>query len=158
MNSFHEAAKLKFYRLNAGNYSLSVVKTWLKVRSAHDYLNCGPIEFMNLVEHIKDAACSSVQALYGIDLAKDEIAVNQTKQEFEGDYTIVDFNYTREALSRVLNVSREPEAIPLDTLDVPYWGRNFMKWNDEPGRRQEEVIDALKKAADLAEQLGQKCK
>ena len=77
--------------MNAGNYSLSVVKTWLKVRSAHDYLNCGPIEFMNLVEHIKDAACSSVQALYGIDLAKDEIAVNQTKQEFEGDYTIVLF-------------------------------------------------------------------
>ena len=94
-----------------------------------------------------------------IDTVSQECLATSIERAYkEGDYTIVDFNYTREALSRVLNVSREPEAIPLDTLDVPYWGRNFMKWNDEPGRRQEEVIDALKKAADLAEQLGQKCK
>ena len=71
---------------------------------------------------------------------------------------IVDFNYTREALSRILKVSREPEANPSDPLDVPYWGRNFMEWNDEPGRKKEDVIDALKSAADLTEQLAKKCK
>ena len=76
----------------------------------------------------------------------------------EGDYTIVDFNYTREALSRILNVSREPEVIPSDPLDVPYWGRNFMEWNDAPERKKEDVIDALKTAADLAEQLAKQCK
>ena len=76
----------------------------------------------------------------------------------EGDYAIVDFNYTREALSRILKVSREAEAISSDPLDVPYWGRNFMEWNDAPGRKKEDITDALGSAADLAEQLAKKSK
>jgi hypothetical protein len=72
---------------------------------------------------------------------------------FEGHYTIVDFNYTREALSRVLQVSREPAELPGDPLDVPYWGRNFMEWNDVKGRTKEEVLEVLGAAADLAKKL-----
>ena len=71
----------------------------------------------------------------------------------EDDYTIVDFNYTREALSRALKVAREPEARESDPLAVPYWGRNFMDWNDDPFRKEEDVIAALKSASDLATQL-----
>ena len=89
---------------------------------------------------------------------QDCLATSIERAYNEGDYTIVEFNYTREALSRILKVSREPEVIPSDPLDVPYWGRNFMEWNDEPGRKKEDVIDALKSAADLAEQLAKKSK
>lgn len=75
----------------------------------------------------------------------------------EGDYTIVDFNYTREAISRILKVPREPEAYKHDPLDVPYWGKHFMDWNDVPERKMEDVIDALRSAANLAEQLATDC-
>lgn len=84
---------------------------------------------------------------------QDCLATSIERAYKEGDYTIVDFNYTREALSRILKVPREPEASPHDPLDVPYWGRNFMEWNDTPERKKEDVIDALRSAANLAEQL-----
>lgn len=91
-------------------------------------------------------------------VAQECLATSIEKAYKEGDYTIVDFNYTREALSRILNIPREPEANPHDQLDVPYWGRSFMEWNDAPGRKKEDVIDVLKSAADLAEQLAKKSK
>jgi hypothetical protein len=70
----------------------------------------------------------------------------------EGDYTIVDFNYAREALSQTLQVPREPIALDNDPLSVPYWGRDFMNWNDAPGRTEQEVLKALDDAANLASQ------
>jgi hypothetical protein len=76
----------------------------------------------------------------------------------EKKYSLVDFNYTREALSKILNVPREPAALPLDPLAVPYWGRHFMEWNDVPGRSKEQVIDTLKAASILANELAEKSK
>ena len=70
----------------------------------------------------------------------------------EKDYSIVDFNYAREALSRVLGVEREPPPQG-DLLAVPYWGSLLMEWNDAPGRTEEEVVDAFRDAADLADSL-----
>lgn len=72
-------------------------------------------------------------------------------------YSIVDFNYARDALSRVIGVSLEPtkarggtpakgEAEP----DVPYWAANFVDWNDTPGRTEDEVLGAFTEAASLA--------
>lgn len=74
----------------------------------------------------------------------------------ETKYSLVDFNYTREALSKILNVPRDPQSVPSDPLAVPYWGRHFMEWNDVPGRTREEVIDTLKAALLLANNLAEK--
>lgn len=71
----------------------------------------------------------------------------------ENDYSVVDFNYAREALSRVLKIPREPVREEGDPLDVPYWGRHLMEWNDEPGRTQAEVILSLQLASEMADQL-----
>jgi hypothetical protein len=71
----------------------------------------------------------------------------------EKEYSIVDFNYAREALSRMLHVPREPQPAPSDPLAVPYWGLHFMEWNDAPGRTKEEVVNALNAASALAGQL-----
>ena len=76
----------------------------------------------------------------------------------EKKYSLVDFNYTREALSKILKVPREPETLPSDPLAVPYWGRHFMEWNDFPGRTKEQVIDALKAALVLTNELAEKSK
>jgi hypothetical protein len=65
----------------------------------------------------------------------------------EGSYSIVDFNYAREAISQVLGVSREPDHEAGDPLAVPYWGRLLMEWNDAPGRTEAEVIEAFQEAA-----------
>jgi hypothetical protein len=73
----------------------------------------------------------------------------------EKKYSLVDFNYAREALSRVLKLPRDPASLPADPLAVPYWGRHFMEWNDAPGRTKEELIDALISASGLANQLAE---
>ena len=76
----------------------------------------------------------------------------------EKKYSLVDFNYAREAISKILKVPREPQLLPSDPLAVPYWGRHFMEWNDAPGRTREQVTDTLKAAAILANELAEKSK
>jgi len=71
----------------------------------------------------------------------------------EKEYSIVDFNYAREALSRVLQIPRDPLKLPGDPLDVPYWGRHLMEWNDAPGRTKNEVLESLHSAAGMALEL-----
>jgi len=73
-------------------------------------------------------------------------------------YSLVDFNYTRDALSKILKVPREPEPLPSDPLAVPYWGRHFMEWNDAPGRTKEQVIGVLRSASTLATELAERSK
>lgn len=68
----------------------------------------------------------------------------------ENNFSIVDFNYAREALARTLNIGREPNKIDDDPLDVPYWGRPLMDWNDKPGRTEQEVLQAFEKASELS--------
>jgi hypothetical protein len=49
-----------------------------------------------------------------------ECLATSIERAYESDqHTIVDFNYAREALSRVLQVDRDPKAISDDILDVP---------------------------------------
>jgi hypothetical protein len=68
----------------------------------------------------------------------------------ENRSSIVEFNYAREALARTLNIEREPQKTDNDPLDVPYWGRLLMDWNDAPGRKKEEVLEVLKRASELS--------
>ncbi|MER3463726.1 MAG: arginine--tRNA ligase [Chitinophagaceae bacterium] len=46
---------------------------------------------MSLVARVKEAAAKAIEALYQISFSADAVLVNQTKPEFEGDYTIVLF-------------------------------------------------------------------
>ena len=59
---------------------------------------------MSLVQQIKEAAAAAIRAIYQIEFSADDITVNQTKPEFEGDYTVVLF-----ALVKQLKLS--PDAI-----------------------------------------------
>src|SRR4051812_6415244 len=50
---------------------------------------------MSLVQKIKRAAVESLSEIYKLPFSEDEIAVNQTKPEFEGEYTIVLFSFVK---------------------------------------------------------------
>ena len=63
----------------------------------------------------------------------------------ENKYSIVDFNYAREAISQIIKTPREP--ISGNDDEIPYWGKHLMEWNDAPGRTQEPVVKALQSAA-----------
>jgi arginyl-tRNA synthetase len=51
---------------------------------------------MSLVGTIKEAAVHGIKELYNIPLSVNDITINQTKPEFEGDYTIVLFTLVKQ--------------------------------------------------------------
>ncbi|MGN6165797.1 MAG: arginine--tRNA ligase [Flavisolibacter sp.] len=51
---------------------------------------------MSLTQTIKEAAAKSIEAIYKISIPAKDILVNQTKPEFEGDYTIVLFAFIKQ--------------------------------------------------------------
>lgn len=59
---------------------------------------------MNLAARIKEAAAKAIQQLYNVDVSADEITLNQTKPEFEGDYTLVLFTLVK-------RLRKSPEAL-----------------------------------------------
>lgn len=59
---------------------------------------------MSVVVKIKEAAASSIQALYGVSLIPDQLQVNATKPEFEGDYTVVLFAFVKQ-------LKKSPDAL-----------------------------------------------
>ncbi len=50
---------------------------------------------MSVVNRIKQAAAKCIHQIYGAEIAPIEILVNQTKPEFEGDYTVVMFAFVK---------------------------------------------------------------
>lgn len=51
---------------------------------------------MSVVNRIKQAAASSIHQIYGTAVQPEQVLVNQTKPEFEGDYTVVLFSFVKE--------------------------------------------------------------
>jgi arginyl-tRNA synthetase len=50
---------------------------------------------MDIVNKIKESVKSSLEQLYSVDVDKPGITVNETKPEFEGDYTVVLFSFVK---------------------------------------------------------------
>jgi len=51
---------------------------------------------MNLIQQLKQTTAQSLQSLYSVQIAPDQVLVNDTKPEFEGDYTIVLFAFVKQ--------------------------------------------------------------
>src|SRR5215218_7797812 len=51
---------------------------------------------MSLVQKIREEGASAISGIYGLSVVADDILVNQTKVEFEGDYTIVLFGLVKQ--------------------------------------------------------------
>lgn len=52
---------------------------------------------MNIISNIQEVTASGVKKLYDIDTATDAILINETRKEFEGNYTVVCFPFTKTA-------------------------------------------------------------
>jgi arginyl-tRNA synthetase len=59
---------------------------------------------MNINDILQAGVQAAVKALYGEDIAPEQITMNVTRKEFEGDYTVVTFPFTRFA-------KKKPDAI-----------------------------------------------
>ena len=51
---------------------------------------------MNLITNIKQTTSNCINSLYGITITPEQVLVNATKPEFEGDYTIVLFAFVKQ--------------------------------------------------------------
>jgi len=51
---------------------------------------------MSVVQKIKEATAKGINHLYGVSLLANEVLVNATKPEFEGDYTVVLFAFVKQ--------------------------------------------------------------
>ena len=59
---------------------------------------------MSVVVKIKEAAVRSIESIYGVALNAEQIQVNATKPEFEGDYTVVLFAFVKQ-------LKKSPDAL-----------------------------------------------
>jgi len=59
---------------------------------------------MRLVQTIREAAADALRHLYGADISADQITINATKPEFEGEYTIVLFTLVKK-------LGKSPDAL-----------------------------------------------
>jgi len=59
---------------------------------------------MSIAEQIRKASKKSLQELYSLTIDEKDIQINETKPEFEGDYTLVLFSFIKQ-------LKRSPEQI-----------------------------------------------
>lgn len=50
---------------------------------------------MSITEIIQNGTVQAIQEIYGETITADQITMNVTRKEFEGDYTVVTFPFTR---------------------------------------------------------------
>ncbi len=95
---------------------------------------------MGVVSEIQSAVCIQVKELFGIAIEPGAIPVNETKPEFEGDYTVVLF-------ALVKTLKKSPEALGKElgdslTAKVPHLvsGYNVIKGVSQPGDCREPLV------------------
>jgi len=62
---------------------------------------------MNIIERIQEGVVGAIKTLYDTDITPDQITINNTRKEFEGDYTVVVFPFTRAARKKPEQIGEE---------------------------------------------------
>ncbi|MBV6652215.1 MAG: arginine--tRNA ligase, partial [Mameliella sp.] len=62
---------------------------------------------MNIIEMIQSGVVQAVKSLYDADVTADSVTVSPTRKEFDGDYTIVVFPYTKIARKKPEQIGEE---------------------------------------------------
>ena len=62
---------------------------------------------MDILNILQEGVAAAVRDLYGEEIGKDKITLNSTRKEFEGDYTVVTFAFTRIAKKKPDDIAQE---------------------------------------------------
>src|SRR4030095_12692934 len=62
---------------------------------------------MGIAEMIRPLVVTAIRQLYGLDLKEADLTINQTKPEFEGDYTVVLFSFVKQLRKSPDQLGRE---------------------------------------------------
>lgn len=71
---------------------------------------------MSIIELIQNGVIEAVKALYGEEISADKITMNSTRKEFEGDFTVVVFPFTRMARKKPEEIGAEMGAYLVDKV------------------------------------------
>jgi len=82
---------------------------------------------MSLVQQIKQVTASAIEELYRIKIPADQVLVNQTKPEFEGDYTVVLFALVKQLRKSPEDLGRELGAHLTANHEHLFSGYNLIK-------------------------------
>jgi arginyl-tRNA synthetase len=82
---------------------------------------------MSLVQKIKKAAVESLSEIYKIPFEEDEISVNQTKPEFEGEYTIVLFSFVKKLKASPEQLGKQLGEVLVKNNAALFTGYNVIK-------------------------------
>ena len=62
---------------------------------------------MSIAEQIRLASKTALEKLYGLAIDGKEIQINETKPEFEGDYTLVLFSFIKQLKNHPSNLVKK---------------------------------------------------
>lgn len=80
---------------------------------------------MNITSIIQEGVVKAVKSLYGTDVSVDEVSVSSTRPDFEGEYTVVTFPFTRMAKKKPEDIGQDigrylekelPEVVRFNTV------------------------------------------
>jgi len=73
---------------------------------------------MEIIEVIQDAVAAAVYSLYGEKVSAESVLINETRKEFEGDFTVVVFPYSKIARKAPPQIGQDIGAFVQEKLDV----------------------------------------
>ncbi|MEM1119748.1 MAG: arginine--tRNA ligase, partial [Bacteroidota bacterium] len=62
---------------------------------------------MNILQEIANSVVAAVKNLYGQETLAEKVALSPTRKEFEGDYTVVVFPYTKAAKKKPADIGKD---------------------------------------------------
>ena len=71
---------------------------------------------MNITDLIQNGVIAGIEQLYGASIAPEQITMNVTRKEFEGDYTVVTFPFTKLAVKKPDDIAAELGQFMLENV------------------------------------------
>src|SRR6476620_10780672 len=82
---------------------------------------------MSLIQQIKEVTAQALSEAFSVSMPAAEISVNQTKQEFEGDYTVVLFGLVKQLKKSPDQLGKELGDILLTNNEKLFTSYNIIK-------------------------------
>ncbi len=73
---------------------------------------------MDMIPQIMEGIAKGIKTLYGLNMEADKVALQPTRKEFEGDYTIVVFPFTKVARKPPETIGKELGAYLTENLNI----------------------------------------